>query len=98
MPNTRNLSPEVHGTLKFSPIVAVLVANDPAVAVTAAQALVRGGIKAVELALRTPRALECIGAVVNEVREIQMIAGTVLNQAQLDDLARHESEGRVARA
>lgn len=88
MSNKPNLSAEVHGMLQSHPIVAVLVANAPAAAVSAAKALVRGGVKAVELALRTPRALECIGAVVNEVPEIQMIAGTVLNAGQLDDLAK----------
>ena len=81
-----NLSPELHGKLAAQPIVGVLVANDPAAAVSACQALLRGGVASVELALRTQRAFECIEAVVKEVPELQMIAGTVLTTGQLDDL------------
>ncbi|MFW5789037.1 MAG: bifunctional 4-hydroxy-2-oxoglutarate aldolase/2-dehydro-3-deoxy-phosphogluconate aldolase, partial [Spirochaetota bacterium] len=47
-----------------------------------------GGIRAVELALRTPRALDCIEAVAREVPEILPIAGTLIEPGQVAELAR----------
>ena len=81
-----NFTPELHRLLTQHPILAVMVANDPQAAVSAGHALVRGGVAAVELALRTPSALECAAAIVREVPELAVIAGTVLTTGQLDDL------------
>ncbi len=49
--------------LKLQPVVPVLVIDDAASAVPLARALVAGGLKAIEITLRTPAALEAIRAV-----------------------------------
>lgn len=68
--------------LKLQPVVPVLVIRDLAHAVPLARALVAGGLKAIEITLRTPVALQAIRAVANEVEGAVPGAGTVLNAAQ----------------
>lgn len=71
--------------LKLQPVVPVLVVNDAASAVPLARALVAGGLKAIEITLRTPAALEAIRLVANEVEGSVAGAGTILNAAQFDE-------------
>ncbi|OCW59662.1 2-dehydro-3-deoxy-phosphogluconate aldolase [Hoeflea olei] len=68
--------------LKLQPVVPVLVIKDLAHAVPLARALVAGGLKAIEITLRTPVALEAIRAVADEVEGAVPGAGTVLNAEQ----------------
>ncbi len=68
--------------LRLQPVVPVLVVDDPQTAVPLARALVAGGLKAIEITLRTPAALEAIGAVAREVDGAVAGAGTVLNAQQ----------------
>jgi len=68
--------------LKLQPVVPVLVIKDLAHAVPLARALVAGGLKAIEITLRTPVALEAIRAVADEVDGAVPGAGTVLNARQ----------------
>lgn len=49
-----------------------------------AQCLYDGGIRAVELALRSPCALEAVSLIRNSVPDLMLGAGTVLNPGQLD--------------
>ncbi|MBD9373587.1 2-dehydro-3-deoxy-phosphogluconate aldolase [Rhizobium sp. ARZ01] len=70
--------------LKLQPVVPVLVIDDAASAVPLARALVAGGLKAIEITLRTPAALEAIRRVANEVEGAVAGAGTILNAAQFD--------------
>lgn len=65
--------------LKLQPVVPVLVIKDLAHAVPLARALVAGGLKAIEITMRTPVALEAIRAVADEVEGAVPGAGTVLN-------------------
>jgi Entner-Doudoroff aldolase len=71
--------------LKLQPVVPVLVIDDAAKAVPLARALVAGGLKAIEVTLRTPAALEAIRAVANEVEGAVPGAGTVLDARQWDE-------------
>lgn len=71
-------------TLKLQPVVPVLVIDDVATAVPLARALVAGGLRAIEITLRTPAALEAIRAVANEVEGAVAGAGTILNAAQFE--------------
>lgn len=66
-------------TLKLQPVVPVLVIDNAADAVPLARALVAGGLKAIEITLRTPAALEAIRAVADEVEGAVAGAGTILN-------------------
>jgi len=68
--------------LKLQPVVPVLVIKDLAHAVPLARALVAGGLKAIEITLRTPVALQAIRAVADEVEDAVPGAGTVLNAKQ----------------
>ncbi|HUH48414.1 MAG TPA: bifunctional 4-hydroxy-2-oxoglutarate aldolase/2-dehydro-3-deoxy-phosphogluconate aldolase, partial [Mycoplana sp.] len=70
--------------LNLQPVVPVLVVEDAASAVPLARALVAGGLKAIEITLRTPAALEAIRLVASEVEGAVAGAGTILNAAQFD--------------
>jgi 2-dehydro-3-deoxyphosphogluconate aldolase/(4S)-4-hydroxy-2-oxoglutarate aldolase len=63
--------------LDLSPVIPVVVISDAADAVPTARALLAGGIKVIELTLRTPAALEAIERIANEVPDIVLGAGTV---------------------
>jgi 2-dehydro-3-deoxyphosphogluconate aldolase/(4S)-4-hydroxy-2-oxoglutarate aldolase len=67
-------------------VVAVIIIDDPLDAVPLAQALKAGGITAIELTLRTPRALEAIKRIRAEMPDVLIGAGTVLNPAQLKEV------------
>ncbi|MCQ2505381.1 MAG: bifunctional 4-hydroxy-2-oxoglutarate aldolase/2-dehydro-3-deoxy-phosphogluconate aldolase [Saccharofermentans sp.] len=61
-------------------IVPVIVLNDKSEAVPAAKALLKGGINFMEITLRTPCALAAIKAVSEEVPDMIVGAGTVLDK------------------
>ncbi|MFI9817229.1 bifunctional 4-hydroxy-2-oxoglutarate aldolase/2-dehydro-3-deoxy-phosphogluconate aldolase [Saccharothrix variisporea] len=63
--------------LELSPVIPVVVLDDAAHAVPLAQALLRGGIRVIELTLRTPAALSAIERIAAEVPDIVLGAGTV---------------------
>ncbi|CCH29003.1 bifunctional 4-hydroxy-2-oxoglutarate aldolase/2-dehydro-3-deoxy-phosphogluconate aldolase [Actinosynnema sp. NPDC047251] len=63
--------------LDLSPVVPVVVLDDAEQAVPLARALLRGGIRVIELTLRTPAALAAIERIAAEVPEIVLGAGTV---------------------
>jgi 2-dehydro-3-deoxyphosphogluconate aldolase/(4S)-4-hydroxy-2-oxoglutarate aldolase len=63
--------------LDLSPVIPVVVIADPADSVPTARALLAGGIRVIELTLRTPAALEAIERVATEVPDIVVGAGTV---------------------
>lgn len=70
--------------LKLAPVVPVLVVEDAKTAVPLARALVAGGLKAIEITLRTPGALDAVKAVADEVEGAEVGAGTILTYAQWD--------------
>lgn len=70
--------------LALAPVVPVVVVEDAAHAVPMARALVAGGIRAVEVTLRTPAALDAIRAVAAEVEGAVVGVGTVLDGTQLE--------------
>ena len=64
-------------TLKLQPVVPVLIIEDAKTAVPLARALVAGGLKAIEITLRTEAALEAVRLVAQEVEGAVVGAGTV---------------------
>ncbi|MBA4798332.1 2-dehydro-3-deoxyphosphogluconate aldolase/(4S)-4-hydroxy-2-oxoglutarate aldolase [Rhizobium rosettiformans] len=68
-------------TLKLQPVVPVLIVEDAKTAVPLARALVAGGLKAIEITLRTDAALEAVRLVAQEVEGAVVGAGTILNAA-----------------
>jgi 2-dehydro-3-deoxyphosphogluconate aldolase/(4S)-4-hydroxy-2-oxoglutarate aldolase len=72
-------------TLKLQPVVPVLIVEDAATAVPLARALVAGGLKAIEITLRTAAAMEAVRLVAREVEGAVPGAGTILNARQYED-------------
>ncbi|NLR99552.1 2-dehydro-3-deoxy-phosphogluconate aldolase [Rhizobium sp. P38BS-XIX] len=70
--------------LKLQPVVPVLIVDDAKSAVPLARALVAGGLKAIEITLRTAGALDAIRAVAEEVEGAEVGAGTILNVKHWD--------------
>ncbi|MEL7186811.1 MAG: bifunctional 4-hydroxy-2-oxoglutarate aldolase/2-dehydro-3-deoxy-phosphogluconate aldolase [Pseudomonadota bacterium] len=68
--------------LSGTPVVPLIQADDPAVAVKTSRALAAGGLQVAEVVFRTDRALECLQAVADEVPEMIAGAGTVLTASQ----------------
>lgn len=70
--------------LKAQPVVPVLIVDDAKSAVPLARALVAGGLKAIEITMRTPAALDAIRAVAAEVEGASVGAGTILSARDWD--------------
>jgi 2-dehydro-3-deoxyphosphogluconate aldolase/(4S)-4-hydroxy-2-oxoglutarate aldolase len=73
--------------LDLSPVIPVVVIDDVTDAVPVAEALLAGGIRVIELTLRTPVALEAIAAIHESVPDIVLGAGTVTSPPQAVDAA-----------
>lgn len=69
--------------MTLAPVIPVLVIEDAAHAGPIAEALVKGGLPALEVTLRTPAALDAIREM-TQVNGALVGAGTVLNPADLD--------------
>lgn len=69
--------------LASSPVMPVLLIEDLAQALPMAQALCDGGIRVLEVALRTPCAMEAIRLISRSIPEALVGAGTVLHPQQL---------------
>jgi 2-dehydro-3-deoxyphosphogluconate aldolase/(4S)-4-hydroxy-2-oxoglutarate aldolase len=67
--------------MQDAPVIPVIVLNDVAHAVPMARALVDGGIRMLEVTLRTPQALACIEAIAKAVPEAIVGAGTLRSKA-----------------
>jgi 2-dehydro-3-deoxyphosphogluconate aldolase/(4S)-4-hydroxy-2-oxoglutarate aldolase len=72
--------------LKLSPVVAVLVIEDSSIAAPLAQALVKGGIRLIEVTLRTPCAYDAISRMSAEVEEAIIGAGTIVSPPQFAEV------------
>jgi 2-dehydro-3-deoxyphosphogluconate aldolase/(4S)-4-hydroxy-2-oxoglutarate aldolase len=70
--------------LALAPVVPVVIVDDAAHAVPMAKALVTGGIRAIEVTLRTPAGLNAIRAIAAEVEGAVVGVGTVLDGTQLE--------------
>jgi 2-dehydro-3-deoxyphosphogluconate aldolase/(4S)-4-hydroxy-2-oxoglutarate aldolase len=73
--------------LRLSPVMPVVTLTDATVAADLARALVRGGIRVIEVTLRTPVALQAIASIARSVPEITVGAGTVCSIADLKSAA-----------
>jgi 2-dehydro-3-deoxyphosphogluconate aldolase/(4S)-4-hydroxy-2-oxoglutarate aldolase len=67
--------------MQDAPVIPVIVLHDVAHAVPMARALVAGGIRMLEVTLRTPQALACMEAIAKEVPDAVVGAGTVRSAA-----------------
>jgi len=76
---------EILGLSPVMPVVTIDAARDAA---PLARALVAGGIRAIEITLRTPAGLDAIAAIAAEVPDAVAGAGTVLTRADLEAAAK----------
>jgi len=75
--------------LALQPVIPVVQIDDLADAVPLAQALIAGGIRTIEVTLRSEVALEAIKAIANNVSQAIVGAGTVLNREQYFQAVEH---------
>jgi 2-dehydro-3-deoxyphosphogluconate aldolase / (4S)-4-hydroxy-2-oxoglutarate aldolase len=69
--------------MRDAPVIPVIVLGDVDHAVDMARALVAGGIRMLEITLRTPQALACMEAIARNVPEAVVGAGTVRTAADV---------------
>jgi len=67
--------------MRDAPVIPVIVLHDVAHAVPLAKALVAGGVRMLEITLRTPQALACMEAIARAVPDAVVGAGTVRSRA-----------------
>ncbi len=67
--------------MRAGPVIPVIVLHDVATAVPVAKALVAGGVRMLEVTLRTPQALACIEAIARDVPDAVVGAGTIRSAA-----------------
>lgn len=85
MSDTVHFEPnEIERVMRMAPVIPVLVVKDVGHAREQAEALVDGGLKVLEVTLRTPDAMEAIKRM-NLVPDAVVGAGTVVNPRQLDE-------------
>ena len=70
--------------MKASPVMPVIVLDRLADAVPLARALVGGGIRVLEITMRTPVALDCVQAIRAAVPDAIVGVGTITSAADLD--------------
>jgi 2-dehydro-3-deoxyphosphogluconate aldolase/(4S)-4-hydroxy-2-oxoglutarate aldolase len=87
---------EVFGKLSRACIVAVTVVDRPEDAVPLAEALMEGGVTAMELTLRTPAALEALRLLRRDAPQMLTGVGTVLTPEQALQVLEHGAEFGVA--
>lgn len=75
---------ELQKKIESAGVIAVVVIEDADKAVPLAEALLRGGINAMELTLRTDAALKAVEHIAYHVPDMVVGCGTVLSRAQLD--------------
>ena len=69
-----------------NPVIPVVVIDDADRAVPLAEALLAGGISAIEITLRTKQALAAMEAIAKDVPDMLLTAGTALNAAHLQQV------------
>ena len=82
----KNWKTSAEAILTTGPVVPVIVVNKLEHAVPMAKALVAGGVRVLEVTLRTACAMDAIRAIAKEVPDAIIGAGTVLNAQQLAEV------------
>lgn len=75
----------IEAIMRTAPVIPVLVIDDASTARPLAEALVKGGLKVLEVTMRTPAALDAI----REMKQVEgaiVGAGTVVNAEQFDQV------------
>jgi 2-dehydro-3-deoxyphosphogluconate aldolase/(4S)-4-hydroxy-2-oxoglutarate aldolase len=80
------LSPNLESRIAEARVIAVVTVANPDLAVRLAEVLLESGIKAIELTLRTERAVECLREVRKAAPGMLLCAGTVLTPRQVEEV------------
>ena len=86
--NSMSRSEDLRPIVTAAPVIPVVVLEDAELAVPLARALVAGGLRVIEVTLRTGAAIGAIEAIAGEVEGAIVGAGTVLSKGQLIAAAR----------
>ena len=78
------MTTDIQTRLEQAPVVPLVAPEDPETAIRTTQALVDGGLTVVEVVLRTPSAMKCLGEIARAVPEAIIGAGTVLGVDQAE--------------
>jgi len=73
----------IHPLLSISPVVPVVTIRDALKAVPVARALQDGGVRVIEITLRTEASLNCIERIARELPTMTVLAGTVCHASQV---------------
>jgi 2-dehydro-3-deoxyphosphogluconate aldolase/(4S)-4-hydroxy-2-oxoglutarate aldolase len=87
---------QVETLLAIAPVIPVVTVRRVDHAAPLARALLDGGIRIVEVTLRTAAALESIERIARDFPEMSVLAGTVCNGAQVRDAAQAGAAGLVS--
>ncbi|MEP3226272.1 MAG: bifunctional 4-hydroxy-2-oxoglutarate aldolase/2-dehydro-3-deoxy-phosphogluconate aldolase [Parasphingorhabdus sp.] len=79
-----NNASQFEDRLKQAPIVPLVGGDDPDIAVDTAQALSAGGLRVIEVILRSDGAMACMEAIAKETTDMIVGAGTVLTVEQAE--------------
>ena len=79
---------DIAGIVALAPVIPVLTIERAADAVPLARALVKGGLRVLEITLRTPVALEALAAIADQVPGVIAGVGTVLTARQFEQAQR----------
>lgn len=81
----------IEAIMRTAPVIPVLVIDDAATARPLAEALVRGGLRVLEVTMRTPAAIDAI----REMKQVEgaiVGAGTVVNTDQFEQVMQADAE------
>lgn len=73
---------DIRSRLVNAPVIPLVQADDPEVAIAISKALAKGGLTVIEVVLRTPAALDCMHAICELDDDLIVGAGTVLSSSQ----------------
>jgi 2-dehydro-3-deoxyphosphogluconate aldolase/(4S)-4-hydroxy-2-oxoglutarate aldolase len=75
---------DILSIMALAPVIPVLTVRDAEDGVAQAKALVAGGLRAIEVTLRTPAALAALAAIASRVAGAVVGAGTIVDPAQIE--------------
>ncbi len=81
--NSTSVQLTAREVMQDAPVIPVIVLHEVAHAVPLARALLAGGIRMLEVTLRTPQALACMEAIARDVPEAVVGAGTIRSVADV---------------
>lgn len=83
------MSVALNQILNTAPVVPLVQADDPITAIAISEALLSGGLKVLEVVLRTDAAFECLAAISEKFPDVPVGAGTVLSAAHAEKAIRN---------